>query len=843
MFWAAIMWFGGQMDESIRRLVKDDLSVQAYAILSVILFTLTCINYSFWILASVLRDWVCQETIPSMARRWQRLALIKCVPWALGAYIAASQMRFFSHAQLSISPSIPDERNVLNSTLSMWSGCFGVLALAMAGFAVNCWYRSKAQFEEHVATAKPGDCDPMELWGQWVGKRILPLAQKANLLQGVTPGTFFRRTTFLFGILATVALVAWAFLPSLQGVFGIFGSSISTFNILISTWIAATTSLWRPRVLERTIAMVLLGSAIVSGALFHQEARNMDLVEKSEFRQVATDGKPPRMVKRAWEGDLEIPQSEKSQQLVDVFDRWLEARYPAECQRVQTANFKSDPIKQSIPVTLVAAEGGGIRAAALAFSTLTVLGQTDPNIINSIFCASTVSGGSVGVGWYLGALRHQRLPNQVSIQQTRAILSHEFLSPTIANFLTSDVIIGSQPFPLPVAADRSRALMNEFDSAFRNQFAIKGNESDPLALPLSKFGPFDIDTFDPKDLLNKPLDPYEKDPILRSGFFWIANATNVATGSQILLTDLPLSTTRTGLETFRAQSQGAEISALTAMSCSSRFPLITSSAVLPVGNPDQGRPHLRVVDGGYAENTGIRSLLEVFRAIEHSAYAPFCRFFVLSVGNDIADGSGPERESAFGELASPVKAAGSVMMQSNGGWMKARNVHFMAAYYESAYQRYRREIKSEKRYNYRKEIFLKDRSLLDPTAYADAVKVLSSEYQNYESAPKFTRVEWVSGEREVPLGWTLAPDTVDDLIVQTYGGDIKKDEMGSDVDLKHLAGGGEAYRLQLEINALTRQRLQDFVKDPDGLLLETRKTERDHEAAVKKRDALRRTAG
>jgi hypothetical protein len=737
-------------------------------------------------------------------------------------------MRFFNHAQLSISPSIPDERNALNATLGVWSGCFAVLALVMIGFAVNCWMRSKPQFSDHLATAQDQKCDPMELWGQWVARRFLPLAQRGNFLLGVTPGTFFRRITFIFGILATVALLAWALIPSLQAGLTGLQSSITTFNILISTWIAATTALWRPRVLERSIAMILFGSAIVSGALFHQNARNMDLFERPSQRLVTTDGPPPRSTDRPWDGDLEIAQSSKNQQLVDVFDRWLEARYPTECRRVREAKYASDPIKQSIPVTLVAAEGGGIRAAALAFSTLTVLGQSDPKIIKSIFCGSTVSGGSVGVGWYLGALRHQGDPRKISLSQTRGILRHEFLSPTIASVLTSDVIIGSQPFSLGIPSDRSRALMDEFDAAFRNQLGIRPDEKDPLRIPLSQLSPFEIDS------KNSPVGPE---------FFWIANATNVATGSQVLLTDLPLSTTRTGLETLRGQSQGAEISGLTAMSCSSRFPLITSSAVLPVGNPVQGRPHLRLVDGGYAENTGIRSLLEVFRAVEHSAYAPFCRFFILSVGNDIADTSALSQESAFGELASPLKAAGSVMMQSNGGWMKARDVHFMAAYFESAYQRYQQESRSQKRMAYRRDVYFQNRSFLDSSAHYDSISVLSSEYPNYESPPKFTRVEWVSGEREVPLGWTLAPDTVDDLIVQTYGGDIKKDEMGSDSELKHLAGGGDAYQLQLEINALTRQRLQDFVTDPDSLKKSNRETEDRHKAAVERRDALRRTGG
>lgn len=258
------------------------------------------------------------------------------------------------------------------------------------------------------------------------------------------------------------------------------------------------------------------------------------------------------------------------------------------------------------PLFVVAAEGGGIRAA---YWTATVLGEIqkrNPCFADQLFALSGVSGGSLGAGVFTALLAEQKttqgafrcgkgIADEMSLDVQRKaqdILGEDFLSPVVAAMLYPDLM--QRLWPWPVARfDRARALEQAWEQAWRNHMP----GSDRLAQA------FDRPWRDRQDVWMPAL---------------FLNSTWVETGKRLLVSNLRVLPEKPGddvefndvgdLHRFYAE-QALPFS--TAIHLSARFSYVSPAGALVKNDTLHGR----VVDGGYFENSGATTAIEILKAL------------------------------------------------------------------------------------------------------------------------------------------------------------------------------------------------------------------------------------
>jgi len=272
---------------------------------------------------------------------------------------------------------------------------------------------------------------------------------------------------------------------------------------------------------------------------------------------------------------LETAQPDPRDDLRDLLRAWL-ARQPAK-------------ERGALPLYVLNAEGGGIRAA---WWTASVLGEIQgmlPGFDQQLFSLSAVSGGSLGAGVYAALLAEQRAGrNFILKQKAQAILGEDFLSPVAAAMLYPDLL--QRVLPLPVARfDRALALEEAWELAWRKHMP----ESDRFAEPMDR---------------------------VRDGKSWapllFLNATWVETGKRIVASQASIEP-RDGsvdfVDTEDAQRFFAprSLRLSTAVHMSARFTYISPAGTLK----RSGEVHGHVVDGGYFENSAATTTLEILKTI------------------------------------------------------------------------------------------------------------------------------------------------------------------------------------------------------------------------------------
>ena len=272
---------------------------------------------------------------------------------------------------------------------------------------------------------------------------------------------------------------------------------------------------------------------------------------------------------------------------------WLKAR-PADYVK----KFAGKPY----PIYVVAAQGGGMYAANHAGLALARLYDRCPAIRHHIFALSGVSGGSVGSG-YLAALLTDPATRPASNAcpadapaggkgpietKMEALLQTDFLSPVAASLLFPDLLQRLIPFPIK-AFDRAGGFEAGLEHAWDD---VVGSERNPLRLPFADLWRPDGDA-----------------PML------LLNTTIVETGRQVVIApvdfDLNLGKTSfyTGLQSLNEALKLAgrvDIPLSTAMSLSARFPV-----VMPAGLVRSEYRTVKLVDGGYVDNSGLESAVAV----------------------------------------------------------------------------------------------------------------------------------------------------------------------------------------------------------------------------------------
>ncbi len=279
------------------------------------------------------------------------------------------------------------------------------------------------------------------------------------------------------------------------------------------------------------------------------------------------------------------------------------------------------PATDTRPVYIVAAEGGGIRAAYWAAAVLQALQEADTGFADHVFALSGVSGGSVGVSTWAATVRATRCPDPASAATSiplRAtdMLAADFVSPALAGLFYYDFGQRFVPFPMN-SLDRSRGLEEGMQRA---GYRLSGR---PFEKTLAEF--------------------YQDCPHLPE---LMLNATVVETGQRAILSRLD---TRKFVDAFRlppapgasgpaalvgngsiVTSPQLELSRQTLAQLthhSARFPLISPVASIravparDAGLMDHVRARwwpdirMRLGDGGYFENSGLLTALETMKAL------------------------------------------------------------------------------------------------------------------------------------------------------------------------------------------------------------------------------------
>jgi hypothetical protein len=277
--------------------------------------------------------------------------------------------------------------------------------------------------------------------------------------------------------------------------------------------------------------------------------------------------------------------------LAAAYGDWLKKREPFR------AAYKASQ-KTPYPVFIIAAEGGGIYAAAAAASFLSRLQERCPSFAQHVFAISGVSGGSVGAAVFQSAVRDQpltatgceggarRTPRRVP-QRAGAAIRKDHLSPLLG-FMVADMLGMS---------DRASGL---------EQSLIQS------AVGMDR-------------LFDQHWSSSEAAPALVLNATWVENGYRVAFAPFTL--QAPADKTR-GVSTERARApvdttlhsfrdshfsdpKLRSMSLAGAAVVSARFP-----AILPAFIVRKDDKYWNFVDGGYRDASGSLTALSIFNAIK-----------------------------------------------------------------------------------------------------------------------------------------------------------------------------------------------------------------------------------
>lgn len=257
------------------------------------------------------------------------------------------------------------------------------------------------------------------------------------------------------------------------------------------------------------------------------------------------------------------------------------------------------------PMYLVDAEGGGIRAA---YWTVTVLGEIQkraPCFADQLFSLSGVSGGSLGASVFVGLLGERRAasgefrcgagaasPGGFDIKnKAQAVLSEDFLSPVVAAMLYPDLTQRILFFPVR-RFDRALALEQAWERAWSLHIAGANR-------------------------LAQPLDRLWEDKAHWTPALFL-NATWVETGKRMIASNVRIASPNANPSEDFVDAEDAQqffapasLALSTAAHMSARFTYVSPAGTLVKDKEVHGR----VVDGGYFENSGATTTLEILKTI------------------------------------------------------------------------------------------------------------------------------------------------------------------------------------------------------------------------------------
>jgi len=289
----------------------------------------------------------------------------------------------------------------------------------------------------------------------------------------------------------------------------------------------------------------------------------------------------------------------------------------------------------------VSAEGGGIRAAAW---TAIVLARLERELGDARFgaClvgASGVSGGSLGLASFIAGREMllgdatpaphecaaipkdvEHMPEALECRLAR-MMTRDFITPMLFTMFTSDQL--QRVLPWVRLPDRGEALETAFSRSFDESFP----RADGKGMTL---GPFGTEfAFDDLYRIPHTTGVAHWTPVL------LLNTTEVHTGARVIQSGLALRVDTSPMTRFPGARDladwiGPATTLVGAVHNSARFTFISPAGT--VKNGSDGAPVVQLVDGGYFENSGATTLVDLIHLFRREA--PTRRVVVIHISND-----------------------------------------------------------------------------------------------------------------------------------------------------------------------------------------------------------------
>lgn len=322
-----------------------------------------------------------------------------------------------------------------------------------------------------------------------------------------------------------------------------------------------------------------------------------------------------------------------------AFSSWLRAR-----------EQDGKRVEGKIPLFVVAAEGGGIRAAYWTGIMLSAMQDRDHLFARHVFAMSGVSGGSLGIASFAGLVkaRHENADfnTQCDVTNPQAqtdfnyqkcadiFLSNDFLAPVAGRMLYGDLLQRFLPWPVK-SFDRARAMERAWHEGW---FDLTGN-----------------------NYFEQPFLEMHKDDRQHLVPALFLNTTWVEKGQRVVTANIQQGNTFTTLNDLY-QVTKRHLPLGTAVHNSARFTYVSPAGTVSVWNDIEKREMTwgHLVDGGYFENSGATTAFELLRAIKNQAGDDWNKIMpiVLMITNDPAlDDNRQEAPNPYAnELLSPLHA-------------------------------------------------------------------------------------------------------------------------------------------------------------------------------------------
>jgi hypothetical protein len=275
----------------------------------------------------------------------------------------------------------------------------------------------------------------------------------------------------------------------------------------------------------------------------------------------------------------------KRDTLVAHFGNWLNRAQKDTLANSYYRIGKAD----SIPVIFISAEGGALRTGAFTGLLLAQLQEKYPMFSNYVYAYSSVSGGTVGASFFNAQLIRNNYTRQDSGSwHTPAIkfFEYDFMSAVTAKLVFGEILNYFWPRDLGIS-DRAIAIEQAYEAGWQNAYP-----NDPSNLMKGNF-----------DVANKAGLPA-----------LFINTTEVETGLQNVWSNVNLKGIPLYWKRDLYQIQGTPIRYSSAINLSDRFPLISPAGEFT--RPHTGKDSTRhFVDGGYYENKGSETLLQVLQVL------------------------------------------------------------------------------------------------------------------------------------------------------------------------------------------------------------------------------------
>lgn len=309
--------------------------------------------------------------------------------------------------------------------------------------------------------------------------------------------------------------------------------------------------------------------------------------------------------------------------LNEHFNRWMNIRQ----------NWPGD----TMPIFLIAAEGGGIRSLNWTAGALHKLDSLYPRFREQTFAISGVSGGGVGIALYetfkAGNVPTAKAPaDSQRPQLLRRALGDDFLSPILGALFFHETLQRMVPFAVQ-QLNRSNWLEDAWSLSFNRHL-------------------------DRNDLEKPFLSRFQHDPLHTPSL--LLNSVLTENGQKCILSNLRIdSTFRDVVDIYGITQRDMPIK--TAASLTARFPWVTGGGLLTRPN---GEAFGHVVDGGYWDNTGLETTLSVLTAItpviqefNRQARQPFRIVPVVIYLQNSLHEDGPRVSDTFIDVLMPLEAS------------------------------------------------------------------------------------------------------------------------------------------------------------------------------------------